>query len=102
MGPTARHPGFLPRRLYLAVSCLASVFASLSQFPHATCQVIFLASYYPASDSIPGFTSQSCPRREQRPGSQDTHPHPGATTCSPVWVWVWCDARASDRPAGAQ
>ena len=35
--------------LHLAINCLAIVFSCLSQFPHSTCQGIFLRSYYPAS-----------------------------------------------------
>ena len=31
--------------LYLAVNCLASLFSYVSQFPHSTCQEIFLAFY---------------------------------------------------------
>ena len=35
--------------LLLAVNCLATVSANLSQFPYSTCQGIFLASYYSVS-----------------------------------------------------
>ena len=71
-GPLPGTGAFCPGDLQLAVNCSASVVSSLPQFPHATCQGIFLASYDPASDSIPDLTSQSCSQPEQQPGSQDT------------------------------
>ena len=41
-------PVLLPGdHLHLAVNCLATVFSYLPQFPHSTCQGIFLASHYP-------------------------------------------------------
>lgn len=70
----------------------------LHPFVHFSSQGILLASYYPASDSIPDLPSQSHTQPEPRPGSQDSHGRPDECGCQRQAAGHPAEAPAPSQP----